>query len=55
MGSGMYFQKDADVSKPGISQASLAKLCEIEGLDDINCVECSAFDGCRMILYDSAS
>ncbi len=29
------------------------KLCEIEGADDFNCVDCPDFDGCQMILYDS--
>ena len=29
------------------------KLCEEEGVDDFNCVDCTEFDGCQMILYDS--
>jgi hypothetical protein len=29
------------------------KLCEIEGLEDFNCIDCSEFDSCQMILYDS--
>jgi hypothetical protein len=29
------------------------KLCEIEGVDDFNCIDCPEFDTCQMILYDS--
>ena len=30
-----------------------SKLCEQEGVEEFNCVDCPAFDGCQMILYDS--
>ena len=29
------------------------KLCEVEGSDDFNCIDCPEFDECQMILYDS--
>lgn len=29
------------------------KLCELEGVDDFNCIDCPEFDSCQMILYDS--
>jgi hypothetical protein len=29
------------------------KLCEIEGVEDFNCIDCPEFDTCQMILYDS--
>ncbi|MFH0921974.1 MAG: hypothetical protein V1913_16620 [Fibrobacterota bacterium] len=29
------------------------KLCETEGVDDFNCIDCPEFDSCQMILYDS--
>jgi hypothetical protein len=29
------------------------KLCEIDDIDDFNCIDCPDFDNCQMILYDS--
>ncbi|OGS37706.1 MAG: hypothetical protein A2293_04860 [Elusimicrobia bacterium RIFOXYB2_FULL_49_7] len=29
------------------------KLCELEGIDEFNCIDCPEFDDCQMILYDS--
>ena len=37
----------------GEESVSKHKLCEEEGVEDFNCVDCTEFDGCQMILFDS--
>lgn len=29
------------------------KFCEIEGMEDFNCIDCPEFETCQLILYDS--
>ena len=48
--------KKADIA-PGATMEEepkvTQKLCELDGVEEFNCVDCPEFDGCQMILYDS--
>jgi hypothetical protein len=48
--------KKADIPQGMVAEEEVKvsqKLCELDGVEEFNCVDCPEFDGCQMILYDS--